>query len=410
MNPRHSAPLLRAARHARRLRGHSVLRGMALGLVALLSFGATGFATAYVRLNNNIETKDVEHLYGERPEVQEPAEPVDPEDPNAGRPLTILLMGSDRRDGENATIGGEVEGMRSDTTIVAHISADRSRMELVSIPRDSRVDIPACNYNDGTSSRPQSARFNAAFSIGAVHEDVGEAAACTFTTVEALTNVRLDGWAVVDFAGFQNMVDALGGVDMCIPEELYSEKAQLHLLPGNQHLNGAQSLALARARTGLNLGNGSDLNRLGRQQELLGAIAQGVLSKNLLTDAPALYQFLNAATQSLTTSPEIGSIPSLTGLAFSLKDIPRGNIVFMTIPNATNPDDRNEVVWTADAATVWANMAADLPIVPPAVPTTSPTPGTTPAPGTTAPPVEPTEPPTPGVDPITADDVATVCG
>jgi len=385
---------------------------MALGLVAVLSFGATGFATAYVRLDNNIETKDVEHLYGERPQAPEPVEPVDPEDPNKGRPLTILLMGSDRRDGENAAIGGEVEGMRSDTTIVAHISADRSRMELISIPRDSRVDIPACNYNDGTSSRPQSARFNAAFSIGAVHDDVGEAAACTFTTVEALTGVRLDGWAVVDFAGFQDMVDALGGVDMCIPQELYSEKAQLHLQPGNHTLNGAQALALARARTGLNLGNGSDLNRLGRQQELLGAIAQAVLSKNLLTDGPALYLFLNAATQSLTTSPEIGSIPSLTGLAFSLKDIPKANIVFMTIPNATNPEDRNEVVWTADAATVWANIAADVPVVPPAVPTptATPTPGATATPGAPVTPVEPTEAPTPGVDPITADDVATVCG
>ncbi len=233
----------------------------------------------------------------------------------------------------------------------------------------------------------------------------------------------IDGWAVVDFAGFERMVDSLGGVQMCIPEEMHSEKAQLHLLPGQQVLGGQQALALARARTGEGLGNGSDLMRLGRQHQLLGAIAQGVLSKNLLTDSASLYQFLNAATQSLTTSPELGSIPTLTGLAFSLKDVPSGNIVFMTIPNVANPDDRNEVVWAKDASTVWSAIINDTPIVPPAVATT-PAAGTTPGattpgattPGATSPgagttqPSAPTSTPTPGVDPITADDVSTVCG
>jgi LCP family protein required for cell wall assembly len=382
-----------------------VLRSVSLALVAVMSFGATGFATGYVRLQNNIETHNIENLLGTRPQ---PVEHVDPTDPNAGQALNILLMGSDTRDGENAALGGENDGMRSDTTILAHISADRTRMELVSIPRDSRVDIPSCNYNDGSSSRPESARFNKAFAIGADHnDDIGEAAACTVHTVEELTGVFINEWAVVDFAGFRNMIDALGGVQMCIPEELYSEKAQLHLLPGSQTLDGTQALGLARARTGLNLGDGSDLMRLGRQQQLLGAIAQGAMSKNMLTDAPALYRFLTAASQSLTTSEELGSIPDLVGLAFSLKDMPSGNLVFMTIPNAANPDDRNEVVWTSEADQVWSNIKNDVPIVTPAASTTPATPGagTTPAAPTT-----PTTVPTPGVDPITADDVVTVCG
>ncbi len=415
MNPRHGAPF-RGIRHARRLRGHSVVHVVALTLVAVTTFGIGGLAAAYLRLSGNIETVDVEHLLGERPDRVE-ATP-DPEDPNPGQPLNILLMGSDRRDGENAVIGGEVEGMRSDTTIVAHISADRSRVELVSIPRDSRVDIPSCNYNDGTTSRAQSGRFNAAFSIGAVHEDVGEAAACTLRTVESLTGLYIDEWAVVDFAGFQAMVNALDGVPMCIPQELYSEKAGLHLQPGPQTLNGQQALALARARTGLNLGYGSDLERLGRQHELLGAIVQQALSKNLLTDSPALLQFLDAATRSLTTSPDLGEVPALTGLAWSLRNIPSSNIVLMTIPNRTNPNDPNEVVWTEDAALVWSNMANDIPIVPPVTP--PPTTDDPVAPADPSAPADPAVPPapsvpstpapTPGVDPIRADDVATVCG
>src|SRR5665647_2703366 len=145
-------------------------------------------------------------------------------------------MGSDSREGEDVVEADQVEGMRSDTTIVLHISADRNRMDLVSIPRDSRVQIPSCNYFDGTSSRSQSGRFNAAFSIGAAHDDVAEAAACTVNTVQSLTGIPLDGWVVVDFAGFRAMVDALGGVEMCIPTEIYSLKASLHLQPGVQRL------------------------------------------------------------------------------------------------------------------------------------------------------------------------------
>jgi len=406
VTPRHTTALraraARAARHARRQRGHSVLLGVSLALVGAVSFAATGAATAWVRLDNNIEVHDVTHLLGNRPERPKP---VDPTDPNAGRALNVLVMGSDVRSGENAAIGGEVDGMRSDTAIVAHISADRTRMDMVSIPRDSRVDIPSCTYEDGSTSRAQSARFNAAFSIGAVNDNVAEAAACTVHTVEALTGIFIDGWVVVDFTGFRNMVDALGGVQMCIPEELYSEKAQLHLMPGDQFLNGTTALAFARARTGLGLGNGSDLNRMGRQQQLLGAIAQDVFSKNLLTDSAGLYRFLNAATQSLTASPEIGSISALTGLAFSLRNIPSGNITFMTIPYETNPEDGNEVVWTGAAAQVWANLIADVPMVPQAAPSGTPTPGTDPAT-----PAEPVGVPTPGLDPITPDDVAVVCG
>lgn len=419
MTPRHSAPRRpRAVRHARRLRRHPVGRVAALATVAAVSFGATGAATAYVRLENNIETHDVTALLGEdRPER---TEPVDPTDPNAGRPLNLLLMGSDVRDGANESLGGANEGMRSDTTIVLHISADRQRMDLVSIPRDSHVEIPSCDRTDGTTSNARDSRFNEAFSIGAQSGNVADAAACTMKTVESLTGVYLDGWVVVDFAGFVNMVDALGGIPMCIPNEMRSPKANLHLQPGQQTLNGTQALAYARARTGTGVGDGSDTNRLGRQQQLLAATAQEVLGKNLLTDSTKLYLFLNAATQSLTADPATGNISGLAGLAFSLREIPSGNITFMTVPFGAYSQDPNQVVWTDEAAGIWANMAADVPLVTPAAPP-APVEPTTPGtdtgttdpqtPATQAPtaPVEPVVPPTPGVDPFTPDDIQTVC-
>ncbi|WP_298462707.1 LCP family protein [uncultured Cellulomonas sp.] len=400
MPSRHAARP-RVARHARRPESHRVARGIALAVTAALGFGFAGTAAAYTRLQTNIESVDVTALLGDdRPT---PTATPDPDDPAAGQPLNILLIGSDVREGENADIGGEVEGMRSDTTIVMHVSADRSRVELVSIPRDTLVDIPACMRSDGTTSRPQRGQFNAAFSIGSESGEVSDAAVCTIRTVEENTGVFIHDYVVIDFAGFIRMVDALGGVPMCIPNDMRSAKAGLDLTAGTHVLDGATALAFARARTGEGLGDGSDIGRLGRQQELLGATVQTVQSKNLLTDVPELLRFLNAATSSITVSPDLASIPDMSGLAFSLRGTLSGNIAFMTIPIAAAPSDPNRVVMTADAEQVWSNISADLPALTrpePAAPTDGP-----------ADPAQPTpaDEPTPGQDAITADDVSTAC-
>jgi LCP family protein required for cell wall assembly len=391
-----------------------VLRGTAIAATALLAFGVTGAATAYTRLQGNIAAVDVTDLLGENRPTPSGTGTPDPDDPKAGQALNILLIGSDVRGGENAEIGGEVEGMRSDTTIVMHVSADRSRVELVSIPRDTLVDIPACPRSDGTTSRAQEGQFNAAFSIGAESGQVSDAAACTILTVEENTGVFINDYVVIDFAGFIRMVDALGGVQMCIPTEMRSPKAGLDLAAGTHVLDGSTALAFARARTGTGLGNGSDTDRLARQQQLLAATVQTVQSKNLLTDVPELLRFLNAATSSITASPDLASIPTMTGLAFSLRETLSGNIAFMTMPFTAAPSDPNRVVMAEEAAQVWSNLSADLPaLTPPVTETPAPTtePGDPAAPGEPAPtaPAEPAPTPTPGKDPITADDVSTVC-
>jgi LCP family protein required for cell wall assembly len=403
----------RAIRHARTYGGHGFLRGTALVGVAVLAFAGSGIASAYTRLQGNIAAEDVTDLLGDRPTPT-----PDPDDPNAGQAVNILLMGSDVRDGANAEIGGEVAGMRSDTTIVLHISADRTRVELVSIPRDSLVQIPECLRSDGTSSRAQGSQFNAAFSIGAEGTGLAsDAAACTMKTVEATTGVFLNHYVVIDFAGFISMVDALGGIPICIPNDMSSPKAGLEVSAGQQTLDGNTALAYARARTGKGVGDGSDTNRLGRQQQLLAATVRTVLGKSLLTDVPQLVQFLNAATSSVTANPELASIPAMTGLAFSLQNVPTSNITFMTIPFAAAASDPNRVEWTSEADAIWANMANDLPLVPEETPadTTAPTtPDTAPttAPGVTTAPVVPAPVQTKeaGKEAFTPDDVTASCG
>jgi LCP family protein required for cell wall assembly len=341
-----------------------VLRGVALGVVAVLCFGASGAAALYMRLNGNIQTIDAADLIAPMPEPSASG-PADPDDPNAGRDVNILLMGSDERDGENEAIGGYVGGMRSDTSIVVHISADRSRVELISIPRDSLVDIPSCTMSNGATTRAQSkAMFNSAFSIGADNGgDIASAAACTVNTVQANTGVRIDHFVVVDFEGFTKMVDAIGGVPICIPNDMTAPKAGLYLNAGNQTLDGTQALAFARARTGVGVGDGSDTNRLGRQQELLAAVVRELLSKNLLTDITQLIRFLDSATESLSIDSGFSSISDMAGLAYSLRSTSVANISFMTIPFAAAPSDPNRVVWTSEAGTIWANVAADQPML-----------------------------------------------
>jgi LCP family protein required for cell wall assembly len=351
---------------------------MAVAVVGLAAFVLTGSAVAYSALQGNITTRDVSGLLGANRPVGSGEESAGPVDPSAGQPLNVLVMGSDVRTGENAVLGGspEVEGMRSDTTLLVHISADRTRAEIASIPRDLLVDVPACALPDGGESRPQpDVMFNSAFATGGGGGKTEYAAACTIKTVEDLTGVFIDDYVVIDFAGFTRMVDALGGIPMCIPEPVSDRYAGLHLEAGEQVLGGQQALAYARARK--NVGDGSDISRIGRQQLLLGAMVRQVLAKNLLTDLPSLYRFLDAATESVTAGPTLGQIPNLVGLANSLRSVPAGGVAFVTVPFDWAGD---RVRPNSASAELWAAIAADTPIAPAAepAPATPATPGTTP--------------------------------
>ncbi|MFC8192704.1 LCP family protein [Cellulomonas sp. NPDC057328] len=421
MTTRHAAPRRRRApRHARDLRSHGVLRGVALAVTTVLVFGAAGGVAVAARLNGNVDTVSLDGLVAEAPT---PTGPPDPTDARAGEAVNVLILGSDQRDGENEAIGGAVEGMRSDTTILMHVSADRTRVELVSIPRDSLVDIPACTMSDGRTTKARKGMFNDAFAIGYDNgNDIASAAACTWSTVVENTGVPLTHFVVIDFAGFQNMINAVGGVETCIENDIKDRYTGLDITAGLHRLDGVTALQYARARHGTGL-DGSDIMRAGRQQRLIADLADEVLSKNVLTDAPQLLQFLSAATQSLTTDVTMGD---LTGLAFSLRSIDRANIVLTTVPWAPARTDPNRVEWTSAADELWANIASDVPML--GAPTPEPTPTTAPpqagGPADPAAPVDPADPgagdapvaeptptptKTPGREAFTAADVTSSC-
>ncbi len=294
-----------------------------------------------------------------------PAKETDgaPGDSFAGRALDILVVGTDSR--LNQDVGGigttaDTEGLRGDTTMLVHVSADRTRIQVVSIPRDLMTTIPSCTRADGSvSGRVDEGQFNSALSIGANGGyDVASGIACTVATTEYLTGISMDGFAVVDFTGFRNMVDALGGVWFNVEEPVHDSYAQLDLPAGCQQLNGTQALAFARARHGL--GDGSDTQRMGRQQQLVSAILRELLGKNFVTDLPSVLSFVKQALGSVSTSPNLSEINTDVGLLMSVANIDRANIQFLTMPSGPAQWDPNRVVASEPAASdLWAALAGD---------------------------------------------------
>ncbi|NIZ90715.1 LytR family transcriptional regulator [Kineosporiaceae bacterium B12] len=335
---------------------------MGVTAIVLAVVAAGGGVWAYHRLQGNIQSSDLSGLLGNRPAVDAA------EDPTTGNSaVNILVMGSDTRDlsdGSGDEYGGAAAdpGARSDTTVLVHLAADRRSARLVSIPRDSMVRIPDCPATDGSTTAAHLGIFNSAFSEGG--------AACTIKTVESLTKVRVDHYVVVDFSGFRSMIDALGGVTICTPEAISSEKANLYLSAGtHEDVDGETALAYARVRYGI--GDGSDISRISRQQALMSSMVQKVTSSQILLRPDKLYSFLDAATKSVTTDPDLAELGTVAGLAQSLQKMPAGGVEFITVPTEEYPRDKARVQWTTAAATLWDQIRTDAGNT--AAPTASPT-------------------------------------
>lgn len=388
--------------HARERRRTTWPRAVGLVTVGVLTFGVAGAAAVYLSLQSNIGEVDVADLVGDERSRPSPTAPP-PGDARAGSAVNLLIIGSDDRSGENADIGGAEEGMQSDTTIVAHVSADRSRVELVSIPRDLLADRPSCTMSDGTTTEARAHRqFNEAFAVGWNHgHDLESASACTWKTVESLTGVRLDGLVLVDFVGLRDMVDAIGGVPMCLPTDLDDEDTGLHVRAGAQVFDGLTAVQFARARHGI--GDGSDTGRITRQHDLMAAMSRSVLSRDVLTDPGAMLRFAQAATSSLTASSGFQSLTDLAGFGLSLRHLQADRIVFASMPTAVARSDSNRVEATPAAAELWARIAADQPVGEAA-------PATAPPPTGTAPPPAVETPWTPPGGVLTSADGAAACG
>lgn len=269
-----------------------------------------------------------------------------PPDAFEGRPVNILVAGIDSRYDENGEIGaGTIDldpTIRSDTTMILHLSADRQHATILSIPRDMMVDIPSCQTADGSYTYAHYGMFNSAFADGAGLDDIAGGIACTQATVEDFTGITIDGFVVIDFTGFSRLVDTLGGVDICLDEAMYDELAGLDVPAGCQTLHGQQALAFARARK--DLADGSDLRRIDRQQWLIGQMVSQILDSNMFTNLPSLYKFVQEGLSTSKFSPSLNSWRTDAALLNSIRNTPRENIRFVTTPYLPDPEDENRVL------------------------------------------------------------------
>jgi LCP family protein required for cell wall assembly len=320
--------------------------GVSAAILAMAGLSAFAVAvSAYNRLQGNINKVDIKAALGTDRPTAAPA----PTGTTAS--FNLLVLGSDTRDGKNGFIGGAKDGGRSDTAMLLHVSAGAKWASVISIPRDSMVNIPKCKRADGSWSPATFSMFNSAYASGG--------AACTIRTVESLTDIRVDHYVEVNFYGFKNMVNALGGVEVCSPQDVHSYGVTVK--KGLNHVDGQMALDYVRLRHGI--GDNSDLGRLGRQQAFVSSILQKLSSAGTLTDPVKIYDFLSAGAKSLTMDTELAQTSTLMSLAVDVKQIGLKNIQFLTVPvGAWSGDPKNKIVWTSEAATLWQAIRQDQPI------------------------------------------------
>jgi LCP family protein required for cell wall assembly len=303
----------RSARHQRR-RGR--LRRVLLPalsftvLLGVFSAGLVGWA--YAKYDGQI--KKVQVLQRDDKNIAEPTKQLHAQN--------FLIIGSDSRAGADSKFG-HTAGARSDTTIVVHLSPDHRRATVISIPRDSWVDIPTCTGTDGKKVAEHHEMFNSAFSIGGPR--------CTIATVQKLTGIAVTHFVEIDFVGFESMVKALGTVAICSPQAVDDPNSKLKMHAGVNHLHGSQALAYVRARE--TLGDGSDLGRIKRQQMFMGAVLRQAMSGPLLSNPIRLTDFLDAATKAITVDQDT-TFADLRNLASAMHGLDPKHVVFYTAPIA----------------------------------------------------------------------------
>jgi LCP family protein required for cell wall assembly len=319
---RRGGPRRRAKRGKRR-----ILRGIAITVSAVVLGTAGAGYLYYEHLNSKLKKDDLT-LGNAMPDHKANA---------AGQtPLNILLIGSDARNSKaNQKLGGARDTFDSpplaDVQMLVHLSADRSNVSVISMPRDTLVKIPECTDPDN----PQNTY--PASELALTNESLGRGGpGCTVATWFELTGITIDHFMMIDFAGVVSMADAIGGVPVCVEENIHSRNAKgegsgLKLEAGTTYIQGEQALQWLRTRYGFK--DGTDLSRAHGQHMYMNSMIRELRKNTKLTDPNKLRKLAEAAIDSLTVDKGIDTVKDLYDLGTQLKSVPTSRITMTTMPN-----------------------------------------------------------------------------
>ncbi len=249
--------------------------------------------------------------------------------------INILLIGTDKRTGEgNGSYGDKGSAGHADTTLLLHVSKDRTNATALSIPRDLIVDIPDCQTEQEDGSQeviPGSTgvRFNT--SLG----QSGRTPSCTMRTVTELTGIKPDNFMVADFNAVKTLTSAVGGVEVCLAKDIDDPDSHLKLSAGTHTVEGEEALAFVRTRH--SVGTGGDLSRIELQQQFLSALMRKLKSNDTLTSPSKMLKLAEAGTEALTVDSHLDSIGKLKDLGLELGKLNVKNLTFTTVPVLDNP-------------------------------------------------------------------------
>ncbi len=323
---RRSAPSSQPPSRTRRVLGrHPVLSVMAILATLTITFISLSAYAAYRNVYDSIHHLTITSgELGKRP-------------PKLNGSQNILIIGSDSRNGTHGRFGRGIQGSRSDTTMLLHISPTHTGAIVISFPRDTMVPIYSCE-GDGQGHPGQQAQadvleqLNNTFSYGGP--------ACLWRTLEQITSIHIDHFVQVDFSGFKSIVNDVGGVPVCLPFAIKDPASKLNLPAGKSVVHGTQALAFVRER---HIGYGSDLQRINRQQIFLASLAQKVSQSSSLSAPTRLYGLVHDIASSLTTDSGL-TLTDMYAIANSLKGLSTTALQFIMAPVVPSPLNPNDLV------------------------------------------------------------------
>jgi len=344
-----------------------ILRWVSVATVVII---AGGLLTAYVKYRtvyDSIHRVAISDL-GKRPPVYSTSS------------MNILVFGSDSRSGLDhhqqvlLHTGGTSESSgagNTDTIMLVHISPGRHLITVMSIPRDTMVPSYQCDAGPGYPGQRANAhayeRINSLLAIGGP--------SCLWKTVEQQTGIRIDHFVEIGLAGFVNVIDDLNGVNVCAPFAVNDPMSGLVMNAGEHHINGITALDFWRTRE--DIGTGSDLQRIQRDQYMSAQVVKGILQGGLLTSPAKLLRVLTDAAPSLTTDSGM-SQSDLLHMGLSLHGLSDKDVQFVTAPNQPFPADPTATVEFAQpqADAMFSAIAHDVSIPTTAKPAAGATGGT----------------------------------